>query len=390
MLSNPIALSHLAENVPGMIYRFYVNTQGQMGFEYASAKAFEIFEVSPDDFALNPNLFVEMVLDEDKPHLLKLIEESRVQNSSFEWEGRIKTKNNHIKWTWAKSTPEKKSDGSTYWDGVVMDVTEKRQTAIELEEINRQLKESQEMLKANQVQMIESARLASLGEMAGGVAHEVNNPLTVILICAEKLKKQIKDLENEIPTQHKNLIEQIDKIESTSQRISKIVSGLRAMSRNGSNDPFALASIGKIIEDSLSLCQQQAKNANIQIKIDSRHAQTQIMCRAVQLSQVFLNLFVNAFHALETSKDKFIEIKTELTDKMIKIEFSDSGDGIPEENRDKLFTPFFTTKKVGHGTGLGLSISRGIIQNHQGKLYLKKDSQQTTFVIELPMGEVSV
>lgn len=395
MSINDINLFSMAKNVPGMIYKFYVNADGSMGFSYVSSKAFDIYETTPEEFTRNPNLFVDMVHEEDKSNVLRLIEQSRVNMTPYEWQGRIRTRTNKVRWILAKSLPERLPDGSTSWDGLVMDVTEKIQQELKLQQINQQLKESQEKVKYNHAQLVESARLASLGEMAGGVAHEVNNPLTVIVIHSEKLKKQVNECliarsslgDHETPPVKKmqEMKESIEKIEATARRISKIISGLKTMSRNGNQDPFVSCTLGKVIEDALSLCQQKAKNANIDIQIQSQHLEQNMFCRPVQISQVFLNLLINAFHAVEEVENKWVRIQSEIQNKKLLIKVSDSGKGISEENKNKVFDPFFTTKVTGQGTGLGLSISRGIMQGHNGNLVLFSRSNPTTFMMELPL-----
>lgn len=246
------------------------------------------------------------------------------------------------------------------------------------------LKNTQLMLQSQTAKAEYSARLATLGEMAAGIAHEVNNPLAVIMGSAT----QIERLLMQSPLSIENLKVKAQKIISTCQRIGKIVQGLRNFSRDGDQDPFTATSIGTLMEETLELCRERFQRFGVNLKVEVS-PEAEVPARAVQLSQVFLNLLNNAFDAVQESEIKQITVTFKKTETSLSIFISDSGHGIPKAVAQRIFDPFFTTKEIGKGTGLGLSISKGIIEDHQGELILHDSEtnpqEKTTFEICLPL-----
>ncbi len=235
-------------------------------------------------------------------------------------------------------------------------------------------------LDAQRVRAVESARLASLGEMAGGIAHEINNPLSIIYLVAEQQQSLFQQGKAEpVRTQ-----EAFRNIGDTTQRIVKIINGLRTFSRDGENDPIEKAEIKILLEDTLTFCQQKFKHHSIDLRISYGPPGLMVYCRPVQFSQVILNLLNNAFDAVETVEEKWIQIGVSEGTESIEIRVSDSGAGVAEKYREKIFQPFFTLKEVGKGTGLGLSISRSIIESQGGRIELDIHAPHTSFVIRLP------
>lgn len=233
---------------------------------------------------------------------------------------------------------------------------------------------------------VESARLAALGEMAGGIAHEINNPLSIIYLVAEQqqsLHKQGKS--DPVKTQDAFRV-----IADTTQRIVKIITGLKTFSRDGINDPVETIEVRTLLEHTLTFCQQKFKNRFIGFTVTYDHPDLAISCRQVQISQVILNVLNNAFDAVESANEKWIKINVVRSAGNVEIQISDSGAGVPEQYREKIFQPFFTLKEVGKGTGLGLSISRSIIESQGGRIALDITRKHTTFVIYLPLVMRSV
>ncbi len=238
---------------------------------------------------------------------------------------------------------------------------------------------SQEELEVQRHQAIQASKLSSLGEMAGGVAHEINNPLTIISALATRTKKNLKDSTVSIEKSEENL----DKIINTVDRIAKIIRGLRAFSRDSNGDAFSKKSVQELIDMALELCGERYKENGIQLRVEW-DSKAEVECREVQIVQVLVNLLNNSLDAISSLKEKWIKISTKETDKLVFIYVSDSGKGISEEVSEKMMMPFFTTKEVGKGTGLGLSISKGIIEAHHGKFYYQQDEEgHTCFVLEL-------
>jgi two-component system, NtrC family, sensor kinase len=247
----------------------------------------------------------------------------------------------------------------------------------ELLRLRLQIKELENMqrLEAN---LIESARLSSLGEIAGGLAHEINNPLSIIRGLATTSKRKMKSGKIDSNAEIINL----EKIEHTVDRIAKIIKGLRAYSRNAENDPIEKISVTQLIDETLELCKEKFKLAGIKVEIKSE-PDIFICARTAQVSQILMNLINNSFDAISDQPNKWIYINVKKHEDKVKIEISDSGKGIPADLVKKIMLPFFTTKEVGKGTGLGLSIAQGLAQSNGGQLEYVPDAEHTTFSLEL-------
>ena len=244
-----------------------------------------------------------------------------------------------------------------------------------------------EIIENQRVKLMVSARLASLGEMAGGIAHEVNNPLQVIIghssLMMTRLERGVVDKDE--------VLKAFEKITSTADRIARIVKGLKTVARDGENDDFEETDPQAVFDDALALCTEKIKNHAISLDIDlSPLDGITIPCRSVQISQVLLNLLTNAYQAVEIVDEKWIKIDASATENWIEISIVDSGLGIAKDIRDRIFQPFFTTKDVGVGTGLGLSLSLSIARDHGGSLELDPESPHTRFVLRLPRNPATI
>lgn len=238
-----------------------------------------------------------------------------------------------------------------------------------------------EIIESQRTKLAVSARLASLGEMAGGIAHEINNPLQIIVGHAAVMNSRLAKGEvkpDEIATS-------FNKISATADRISRIVKGLRTVARDGDHDPFQVTSPILVVNDALALCAEKMRRHDIDIQVDMTALDgIYIPCRSVQISQVLLNLLTNAYHAVENVEKKWIRIECDQSAHWIEIAVADSGVGVPANLHEKIFQPFFTTKEVGVGTGLGLSLSLSIARDHGGTIELDTTSPHTRFVLRLP------
>ncbi|MCX6124590.1 MAG: ATP-binding protein [Proteobacteria bacterium] len=228
--------------------------------------------------------------------------------------------------------------------------------------------------------MVQSAKMASLGEMAGNIAHEINNPLTILFGRIMQLKILFKDPNLVLG----NAKELIDGLTTAAERINKIVKGLKTVSRNGAEDPFEPVKIETILADTLSFCAEGIRQQEIDLQIKPFAADLMVECRATQLSQVLLNLLGNARDALTGIAGSWISIEVVDSLKTIDIRVMDSGNGISSELGQKIFEPFFTTKPANKGTGLGLSISTKILKDHHGTLTIDPESKNTCFVLKIP------
>lgn len=241
-----------------------------------------------------------------------------------------------------------------------------------------------EQLEESKGKLIYSSKMASLGEMASSMAHEINNPITIILGKIKVITFMLADMN----VDNKLINEEIKKIEQTAGRISKIVKGLRSFSRVADNDPFELVPVEVIMDETLDLCSERLKVNGISLRIDEI-PEVCILCRPGQITQVFMNMMNNSSDAVMGASEKFIHWSFEIhePDKIL-IKISDSGPGIDPAISSRIMEPFFTTKSVGKGTGLGLSIAKGIIEDHGGQIHLDTSTEQSRFCIELPLKNV--
>lgn len=238
------------------------------------------------------------------------------------------------------------------------------------------LKKQLEVEKARQ---LESARLASLGEVAGGIAHEINTPLAIISASAEHIRIYLKT--DPVPVD--KVEKRAQNIVSTAGRIASIIKAMRVLSRDGDQDEMEIVSVEGLVQNVLVLCAERIKLKGVDIQLDLEK-DLKINCRPVQISQVLLNLLNNAFYAVRDlpSEKAMIKVQAQTTSQgNIEIAVIDTGSGIAADIRQRIFEPFFTTKPVGQGTGLGLSISSHIMIDNKGELLLDDQSPQTKFVL---------
>ena len=237
---------------------------------------------------------------------------------------------------------------------------------------------SLDQLEEQRSQAIHASKLSSLGEMAGGIAHEINNPLTIISALATRTKRNLQDKDFSIEKSYENL----DKIILTVNRIAKIIKGLRAFSRDSDGEDFKFKKINDIVEMTIELCQERFRENRIEIR---QNIATDLIveCREIQIVQVLVNLLNNSIDVVSELPTKWIEIAASDLDDAVRIRVSDSGEGISLEVIDQIMLPFFTTKEVGKGTGLGLSISKAIVEAHDGYFYYELNEGHTSFVLEL-------
>jgi two-component system NtrC family sensor kinase len=227
-------------------------------------------------------------------------------------------------------------------------------------------------------QLVQSEKMAAVGQLVSGVAHELNNPLAGVMGYAQLLLMR-SDLDDKTQSY-------LNKISKESDRAKNIVNNLLTFARKHKPEKKYL-DINTVLEQTIVLRAYDLKVSSIQVHKDFDAQLPRTMADFYQLQQVFLNIFNNAEQAILESKGKGeIRITTKRLEDIIQIAFEDTGPGIPEENLHKIFEPFFTTKEVGRGTGLGLSISYGIIQQHNGKIYARSTpGQGATFIIQLPV-----
>ncbi len=231
--------------------------------------------------------------------------------------------------------------------------------------------------KAMQEKLILTDRLASIGELAAGIAHEINNPLTGILGFAELLRE--RTLPNDIR-------EDVDTIYNEARRTAEVVKNMLTFARK--HEPYKrLIQINETINDTLKFRSHDHHTSNIEVIPRLDPDLPEVNADPIQMQQVFLNIILNAEYAMkEAHNGGTLTVTSKQSDGMIRISIADDGTGITTENQKHLFDPFFTTKPEGKGTGLGLSICHGIVTNHNGKVWVESElGKGTAFLIELPV-----
>jgi PAS domain S-box-containing protein len=232
-------------------------------------------------------------------------------------------------------------------------------------------------LEETHLQLVNSEKMASLGKLAAGIAHEINNPMGGILIYSNLLMEALEEDSRK---------QDLEKIVQEATRCKEIVKSLLEFSRQ-TEPKMEPTDINKAITDDLFFLENQALFHNIEIVKNLDPQLPWVLGNGSQLKQVFMNIIVNAAEAIHGSGTLTITTGLSGDKKEIWIEFSDTGEGIPQENLSRIFDPFFTTKEVGKGTGLGLSTSYGIIDGHGGRIVVKSQVVKgSTFRIELPAG----
>jgi len=265
-------------------------------------------------------------------------------------------------------SPEKRKFATVFTD-----ITERYYTERELIEAKDQAEEALKKLKRVQSQLIQSARLAALGKLSAGIAHEINNPLSIISGYTQILLMDKISDSPEIKETLETIERQIDRASSISDQLLQFSKKIKP--------EFRKSDVNEVVKNTLSLLKQQLVQDKTKIVQQLSSKPTFIYADSSQLQQVFLNLIVNASHAMPNGGT--LTINTVVNDDNLEINFTDTGCGIPRENLSKLFEPFFTTKES--GTGLGLSIAYGIVKAHKGDIKVKsKEGKGATFTIILP------
>ncbi len=246
--------------------------------------------------------------------------------------------------------------------------------ALENDHLLRDLQQQMDKLKEEQVQLIQAAKLAALGELAAGIAHELNNPLTIVLGFAELLQSTTPP---ESPTGH-----DLETIAKQAQRARDIVRNLLGFARQ-IKPQRTPADVNQLLHQTLDLVRQRLAKNGVLIVENFAPEPGLLALDVGQMRQVFLNLFTNAAYAMPEGGK--LKVSTARLGDEVAVSVSDTGKGIPAELRDRIFEPFFTTKPVGQGTGLGLSSSLGIVQEHDGRIAVESQvGQGSTFTVWLP------
>ncbi len=247
----------------------------------------------------------------------------------------------------------------------------------EVEKVVRYVKEVTDQKQMEQ-KIQQTEKLVAMGQLAAGVAHEINNPLGVILCYVDLLKRQL----SETPQGQQDLVT----IEKQARNCKRIVSDLLEFARSGETSKHT-ASLNQTLEEVLGMVGEQFKKQGVQIEVDLDHDLPQMDMDTNKIKQVFMNLLMNARQAMD-DRDGKMHISTSYSEQesVARVVFWDNGEGVPEYMQGKIFDPFFSTKRTGEGTGLGLSVSYGIVREHGGEINVESRlGEWTRFVIELPV-----
>lgn len=254
----------------------------------------------------------------------------------------------------------------------------KKRTDLLEEEIAERVRE----LSIAKEQLLESKKLASLGRMAGGAAHEINNPLSLIQLQTDLVEKRAR--QNSITNQF--IIDSMEHIRLAVKRVTHLTLVLRRIARDENSKKFVRCDMESLIKEPLSLFEERIKERGVQIDIHIPERKVMVSVDPSEIKQVLINLLDNSLDAIETLPSKFIRVKVDTDQTFASLIVEDSGK-ILAEHRDRLMEPFFTTKPVGSGIGLSLALSKSIIDSHNGKLFLDKTSESTRFIVHLPVEQ---
>jgi PAS domain S-box-containing protein len=336
--------------------------------EFVTENAKELFGYTAEEFTSGKVSYAEVVHPDDLNRVAGEVSNYSQDAGRERYEHkpyRIISKDGKEKWISDKTEIRRDdNDRITHYQGVVEDITELKLLETEKREYER---------KAHL-----SSRLASIGQMSAGIAHEINNPLTGVIGFADLLMER-KDLPDDIRSD-------LEIIHKGARRVSEIVKRLLAFARRDKAERDYV-SINEILETTIRLRAYEMETGNIKLKTYLDPDLPNTIAASGQLQQVFLNLIINAEDEMKQAYGKGnLSIRTERIDNNIRVSFKDDGPGIPKENLDRIFEPFFTTKKAGEGTGLGLSVCYGIITDHNGRIYAESEKGKgATFIVELPI-----
>lgn len=251
----------------------------------------------------------------------------------------------------------------------------------DLRDTTEAVQRREQELREKQEQLVQAAKLATVGELTTGVAHELNNPLNNIGLfignVVDMLQAGTQDTDRMLGELRKSLGEV--------HKASQIINHLRTFGHvaPASREPVA---VNAIVEQAVSLLQEELRLGDVEVRVDLAPEDPVVRGNAIQLEQVFLNLLSNARDAMRQVERKLICVSTRVEGDTLRIAFEDTGPGIPLEFEHRIFDPFFTTKDVGSGTGLGLSITFGIIRDHLGAIQVdNRPGEGVAFVVELPI-----
>jgi len=443
--SGEARLQRIAASLPGAIYQFVWHRNGVVSFSYMSPGCVELFGLTAAAIEADAECLIALIHPDDRAAFDQSVALSAQELQPWQWEGRFVLPSGRIRWIHAASQPQSLVNGDICWDGLLMDITARKQAESDLQcsesKLRQQsltLQETLHELQRTQAQLIQQEKMYSLGQLVAGIAHEINNPVNFIhgnIAHARQYIQEVLELLElyqmqfpKVPPAIEQLAEAIDldflkedihrllsSMQGGTERIRGIVRSLRLFSRLDEAEVKAV-DLHEGLESSLMLLDHrlQANSNRPAIQVVKEYEDLPwVECYSSHLNQVLMSLLENAIDALDSSEswhtnqvsppgeadnlrtcglqsllNPTIWVRTEyLEDNRVSIRIADNGPGMTESVQQQLFNPFFTTKAVGKGTGLGLSVSYQIVtEQHQGQLHcVSAPGQGAEFIIQIPV-----
>ena len=382
---------------------------------YLNKAAFDISGRTVEAFFSDPALWLNIIEPIDRRKVengMAALENNPVQKLTY----RIRRPDGELRWLFHHMRLVRDQAGKPFRiDGITVDITQHKKAEDMLKQRNAELQIALDKIQEVQRQLVQSEKLSSIGQLAAGVAHEINNPIGYVNSNLSTLSRYVEELltlighyeilegqcadaeqigriqafKNEIDLEFtkSDVVDLLNESQEGAARVKKIVQDLKDFSHSGGDDDWQWADLHACLESTLNIVHNEIKYKASVIK--EFGVIPNVWCLPHQLNQVFMNLLVNAAHAIE-NEGKII-VRTGADQDHVWVEVSDTGKGIAPEHVNKIFDPFFTTKPVGQGTGLGLSVSYNIIKKHNGEIRLEsRVGEGSTFrVLLLKKGEAA-
>ncbi len=400
----PTRLQYLIDNTPALIY--CTVPSGDFKMTFVSNNAFNMLGYRPEDMLADPNFWFDHIHPDDKPRIVESLAQVFTEGQRV-YEYRFRTAGD--RWLWVHDTLRLVRDAAgrpLEVIGALTDITDRKAMeealtakGIEQQQLIGKLREAHE-------QLLQAEKMASVGQLAAGIAHEINNPIGFVNSNMGSLQGYVGTLVDLIDAYdgaiagHPELVARMAPVRVAAdldfvrgdvaslvsesidglRRVKEIVQALREFSHVGETE-WQFADLHRGLDSTLNIVANELK---YKVTVVKEYGKLPLVeCRASQLNQVFMNLIVNAGQAI--AERGILYIRTGVQENWVWVEFADTGAGIAPEHLTRIFEPFFTTKPVGSGTGLGLSLSYGIVHRHGGRIDVRSQAGEgTAFTVWLP------